>query len=136
MLESNIVSLSFEAGADLSSSVKDAATATAGFRRFVSLDAAGKIVQSNAADTDCMGVCQSKPKANQVAAVAISGVVLVQAGSAVAIGESVGSDANGLANTAVAAGAVIQGVALTAASATGQLILVKLGQRTAHAALT
>lgn len=135
MLERNIKSLTFEAGADLSSSVTTAATATAGFRRFVSLDANGKVVQSNAADTDCMGVCRGKPDVDEAVAVAYEGVVLVQAGSQVAIGESVGSDANGLANTAVAAGAVIQGVALTAAGV-GDLFLIKLGQRTSHAALT
>lgn len=136
MLESNIVALSFEAGADLSSDLTAAGTATAGFRRFVSLDATGKVVQSNLVDLDVMGVCQGKPEADQVTAVAVSGVVLVQAAEAIAIGEPVASDNNGLATTTVALTTIVQGIALSAASAAGDLILVKLGQRATNTALT
>lgn len=70
----------------------------------------------------CVGVLQDKPTDTHVGAVAIKGVTKVVAGAAVADGADVMSDTAGRAITATGTGAYVQGQALEAATAAGQII--------------
>ena len=88
--------------------------------RFVSVDANSNGITATTA-TKVVGVSMNKVAANEVLEVA-DGIVMVEAGGAVTPGAGVGSNASG---QAVAAEASV-GVALTGASAAGELITIKL----------
>jgi len=109
--------LTFEAGADLSS---------AQFR-FVKLSS-GQVVQQDTAGGSCAGVlitpADAQGKAVEVAC-SDGQIVKIVAGAAVAQDAKVQSDASGRAITA-ATGDHVQGTALQAASAAGEIIEVLL----------
>ncbi len=110
-------SLSYEASADLS----------ANQFRLVSLDANGRVQQAGA-NAQCVGVQQNKASAlGNATEVGFSGRAKIVAGAAVAIDDQVESDATGRAITATGVGDhEVQGRALTAASAAGELVEVLL----------
>jgi hypothetical protein len=115
--QQNLRGLDYEAGADLS-----AAQYT-----FMTLSS-GQVVQQSSAGGSCVGVLRGTASA-QGRAVTVDGdpgsVVKVVAGAAVAQDAKVSSDASGRAITAIATHHV-QGKALTAAGAAGELIEVLL----------
>ena len=87
--------------------------------RFVSADANSNGVTATAA-TPIIGVSMNKAAAGQVLEIA-DGIVMVEAGGAITAGVSVASNATG---QAIAGEGV--GVALTGATAAGDIITVKL----------
>lgn len=113
--ESTLVSLSAEAGSDLSTKQY----------YFVVRNSSGQLaLAGNGATAD--GVLQDKPAAaGRAAAYAISGLSKVVAGAAIARGAQVASDANGKAKTAVTGNRVL-GRAHIAAAADGDVISVIL----------
>lgn len=90
-------------------------------RRFVSVDGNGNGIQATAA-TQVIGASMNEVTANQVLEIA-DGIVMVEAAGAITAGVAVYSDADG---KAVATGDKIAGVAITAASADGEIIAVKI----------
>lgn len=91
--------------------------------RFVNIDATGNALYASA-DGRVIGVLNNKPKATQPATIVQNGVAMVEAGAAIALGADVSAGANGVALTA--ASGIKTGVALEAATATGQIIAVLL----------
>ena len=89
--------------------------------RFVSADANSNGITATAS-TPVIGVSTNKVDVNQVLEIA-DGIVIVEAGGAVTAGTAVASDAAGKAITATDKSI---GIALTGASAAGELITVKL----------
>lgn len=89
--------------------------------RFVSVDANSNGITANAT-TPVVGVSMNKVAANQVLEIA-DGIVMVEAAGAITAGTGVSSNAEG---KAVAASTNYVGIALTAASAAGELVAVKL----------
>lgn len=87
--------------------------------RFVSADADSNGIQATAG-TPVIGVSMNKAAAGQVLEIA-DGIVMVEAGGAVAAGVAVAADAEGKAIAGEGTA-----VALTAATAAGELITVKL----------
>jgi hypothetical protein len=91
---------------------------------------AEKIVNKCTAATDhCIGVLTDKPAAaGRACAVADKGVVPVEAGAAVSIGDLITSDSvgRGITSSPSTANHGVIGKALTAATAAGQLIQVEL----------
>lgn len=74
-----------------------------------------------------VGVAQNSPEAaDRAVTVGIFGVSKVEAAGAIAAGDSVASDASGLATTAATGNAIV-GTALKAAGGAGELIPVLLG---------
>ena len=104
-VEESVVSITIEAGADLS----------AGQYKFVTLASDGQVDLTASAGGPAIGVLQNAPNAAGVAAtVAISGRVKVTAGGTIAAGAKVQSDASGDALTA-ASGDHVLGIALESA---------------------
>lgn len=99
--------------------------------RYVKLaSASGQVALCGAADIP-VGVLQNRPRSGDTAAViTLSGAVAkaVSDGSqtAIAIGDTVGSDANGKAVKKTAAGSWYNGVALEASSQDGKVIRIQL----------
>jgi len=95
------------------------------WRRFVSVNAQGYAVLANAT-TPVVGVSQNEtttgPHAEQVQEI-IDGLVMVEAGAAVASGVYVVSNASG---QAIVGATNPVGVAITPATAAGQVITVKI----------
>lgn len=89
--------------------------------RFVSVDASSNGIVATAS-TPVVGVSMNKVAVNEVLEVA-DGIVMVEAGGAVTPGAGVASNATG---QAVASADASIGVALTGASAAGELITIKL----------
>lgn len=92
-------------------------------RRFVKIDSTGKGVQAAAGQAVVGASSQPTTAAGQVLEI-YDGIVIVEAGAAVASGVEVESDAQGraiLKNTGIKAG-----YAITAAAAAGELISVKI----------
>lgn len=87
--------------------------------RFVSADANSNGILATAT-TPVIGVSMNKAAAGEVLEIA-DGIVMVEAAGAITAGAAVKSDATGKATAGTGAG-----VALTAASAAGELIAVKL----------
>lgn len=71
-------------------------------------------------------ILQNTPEAGQAASVRVHGVSFGKAAAAIAKGAQVASDANGKLVTATA-GTIVIGIALTAATADGDIITVLLG---------
>ena len=90
-------------------------------RRFVSVDASSNGIMATAA-TPIVGVSMNEVKADQVLEIA-DGIVMVEAGEAITAGSAVYSGADG---KAAKTGTIIAGVAITAASAAGDIITVKM----------
>lgn len=90
--------------------------------RFVSVNANSAGIPATAS-TPVVGVSMNQAKADQVLEIA-DGIVVVEAGGAVTAGAAVKSDAEGKAIAAGADAAI--GVAITSASAAGELITVKI----------
>lgn len=89
--------------------------------RFVSVNANSAGVQATAS-TAVVGVSMNEVKADQVLEVA-DGIVMVEAGGAITAGAAVYANATG---QAVATGETVIGVAITAATAAGEIITVKM----------
>ena len=89
--------------------------------RFVSVDASSNGIPATA-DTQIVGVSMNKAESGKVLEVA-DGIVMVEAGAAITAGAAVYSGAEG---KAAATGTVVAGVAITAASAAGDIITVKM----------
>lgn len=94
-------------------------------RRFVTVNATGAVVTAVAASA-VIGV-SSVPcsKAGEVAEI-YDGIVMVEASAAIAPGAKLAPTADGRAVTATGDSANVTGIALTAASAAGELVTVKL----------
>ena len=113
---------SFLAGEDLSSWQYKGVKLSSTEGEVLKCDAAGDIEL-------CYGVLQDKPESGEEALVATDGAtVYVMASAAVAIGAFVKVDANGKFLTSSADQENASGVALSAASADGDLFRVKLGR--------
>lgn len=87
--------------------------------RFVSANANSEGVQATAS-TPVIGVSMNKTAAGEVLEIA-DGIVIVEAAGAITAGTAVKADAEGKATAGAGAG-----VAITGASAAGELITVKL----------
>lgn len=87
---------------------------------------AGKAIIPAAAGNPALGVVQNKPSSGQAAQIRVEGVTKVVAGAAFASGALVMTDINGRA-VAVTAGLYAIGKALSAATALGDLVTIKLG---------
>lgn len=102
-----------KAGADLSST---------GQYRFVTLDANGDVVLCSAITDEPVGVLQNDPGLGEEAEVMVTGVTKLEADSAIAIGDELGTSADGQADT-IASGTDTTvykvGKALQAASGAG-----------------
>lgn len=96
--------------------------------RFVKVTGAKQVGLVTANTDAAIGVCQSKPQTTGAAAtVGIRGISFVVAGAAVSAGAKVTSDSTGRAIALPGSGSpVTYGIALTAASAAGELISVLL----------
>lgn len=92
--------------------------------RFCDVSSTGKVVNPSAGGS-VIGVRQNRPKADHAATVVNSGISIVEAGEAVAVGDLVATDSTGRAAVA-GAGDVTVGRALEAASAAGVQIAVLL----------
>lgn len=94
---------------------------------FVYVDTSGRIAVPASARIDVEGVLQDKPDAlGRAGNVAVFGVTKLVTGGAVAIGDYVTNDNAGKGVTATS-GQKAHGRALTASTATGQIISVLLG---------
>lgn len=91
-------------------------------RRFVVINGSGKGVQAGAG-VAVVGASMNDPKSGEVLEIA-DGIVIVEAGAAVAAGAEVESDADGKAIT-LATGKKA-GFAMTGAGAAGELMAVKI----------
>ncbi len=115
-----LYSITLEAGEDLSAEQY----------RFVDIDTARArscVVTGDGGTARTVGVLQNAPDAvGNAATVGVQGVSRVEAGAAVVVGALVSADATGKAVTATT-GERVLGVALEAASATGEIIPIKLG---------
>lgn len=89
--------------------------------RFVSVGSNGNGIQATTS-TAIIGASMNQTKIGEVLEVA-DGIVMVEAAEAITAGASVYSDASG---KVVKTGTVIAGVAITAATAAGQLVAVKI----------
>ncbi len=89
--------------------------------RFVSVDANSNGIQATAS-TQVVGASMNKVAANQVLEIA-DGIVMIEAAGAITAGAVVYSDASG---KATASGTNKAGIAITAASAAGDIIAVKI----------
>lgn len=89
--------------------------------RFVSINTSSNGITATA-DTSVVGVSMNEVKADQVLEVS-DGIVMVEAAGAVTAGVPVYSDATG---RAAVTGTTVVGIAMTAATAEGELITVKV----------
>jgi hypothetical protein len=93
--------------------------------RFVKLSAAETVINTAAATDIPLGVATEAPANTFPCPIQIIGVAKVEAGAAVAAGAQVSSDASGRGITA-AASSVSAGIAITAATAAGEIFAVLL----------
>lgn len=89
--------------------------------RFVSVGEGSVGIQATTS-TQVIGVSMNKAKAGEVLEIA-DGIVMVEAADAITAGSAVSSDADG---KAITGGTVVAGIAITAASAAGELVAVKI----------
>ena len=104
-----------KAGADLSST---------GQYRFVKLDGSGDVVLCAAITDKPIGVLQNDPKLGEEAEIMVDGVTKLEADSAVAVGDEIGTSADGQGDTIVSGTDTTVfkvGVALQAAGSAGVL---------------
>lgn len=94
--------------------------------KFMKGDTTGVALQDSAG-ANCIGVLQNKPTDGLIAEVGFKGVSKVVAGAAVSKWADIQSDGTGRA-IAAASGDYIQGIALEAATAAGQIIAVLLAK--------
>lgn len=95
--------------------------------RFVSVDENGNAIQAKA-NTQVIGASMNLVTADELAAgdrivEVADGIVMVEAAGAITAGAAVSSDADGKATTA---GDITAGVAITGATAAGELVAVKI----------
>lgn len=93
--------------------------------KFVGVSAANTVTVSSAAGADAFGVIQDTPASGAASTIGIGGMSKVMAGDAVAAGVKVSTDASGRAILATT-GHNVMGTSVTAASAAGEIIVVKL----------
>jgi len=92
----------------------------------VKLNTSGRQVVIGAANSDNVyGVLQSKPKAGEAANVGIFGISKAVAGAAITAGDPLMSDTSGRVITQTSTNPKV-GVALEAATVTGQIITIKV----------
>ena len=111
--ELNLVTLTRPAGADLSASQY----------RFVEQTNTGAVTVCDTAGEKALGVLQNDPALGQAATIAYGGIVRVEAGGVIAIGDNIATDALGRAVNATN-GQTILGEAMSATSAAGQIVSV------------
>lgn len=87
----------------------------------VKLDANGNIVKATQATDIVIGVLQDNPAAGQMGAIMTFGITKVKAGDAISVGSLLTAHNNGTAKPA-STGSKVFGIALTPASAAGQVI--------------
>lgn len=119
------LSFSLPSAADLS--VKS----TSGQFRFVDVNSSAQAAVPSAGGR-AIGVRQNNPKSGEATTIVGTGIVMVEASAAIAVGAGVSSTANGRSVTATG-GDIVLGTALTAAGAAGELHAVLLGIRAATA---
>jgi D-serine deaminase-like pyridoxal phosphate-dependent protein len=110
------------AGEDLSNQVNQ--------YRFVKLDTDGTVILPTGVTDRPLGVLQNDPKDGGNATVQISGLTFCRAGAAVAIGDVIGTSADGEAEPKVIGTNTthyVAGVALTAAANAGEYFQLLLG---------
>lgn len=95
--------------------------------RFVSVNADGKGIQATAS-TQVIGASMNLITADEIAAgerivEIVDGIVMVETAGAITSGAAVYADAEG---KAAATGTLVAGIAITAASAAGELVAVKI----------
>lgn len=97
--------------------------------RFVNINGSGRAVAAVAAG-EAIGVRQNQPKADEATTIVCTGIVMVECGEAIAIGEfikAMGTTTGaGRAGDADTAADVVLGVALTATTTAGQFVAVLL----------
>lgn len=98
--------------------------ATSGQFRFHKINSAGNTLPCAALDR-AIGVRQNNPKAGEATTLVHTGIVFVEAGEAIAIGDPITSGTAGVADVATGAQPVL-GTAFSAAGAAGELICVLL----------
>lgn len=95
--------------------------------RFVKINSDGNVLQAAAQTDEQVGVSQAKALSGRACEVMVNGISKVEAGGAVTRGGKVSADSVGRAiNATVAAGNLSYGIALEAATASGQRIAVLL----------
>lgn len=101
--------------------------------RIVKLDSAGTVVEAAAGTDKLLGVALDYQKADRSAIaqgnrvdVAEDGVVEVEAGGALSVGDFITSDANGRATATTTTGDLALGIAQNATSGAGELVSVKI----------
>lgn len=102
--------------------------AAAGQHRFVAMDSTQRYVNPalGAVGNRDLGVRCNKPNTNQAMTVRKSGVVMVEAGEQITVGQPVTTDATGKAIVADTATHLILGTCIVAASGNGVLCSVEL----------
>lgn len=95
---------------------------------FAVLSGAGTVNAAAASNVQCVGVIQNKPISGSTAEIVVNGVSKVAAGAALSVNAEVMADATGRAVTAATTGNRVQGIALEAATAAGQIIAVLLNK--------
>jgi hypothetical protein len=108
--------ISFPAGADLS--------ASSNLYKIVKLNSSQQVILSSAATDKHVGVLHNLPKSGEAASVMArnaSGVVKVQAGGTIAIGDYLTANASGLAIATTTGNDEVIGIA-TEAGASGQVV--------------
>lgn len=95
--------------------------ATVHLHRFVSVNSDSEGIEATAS-TAIVGASMNETAAGEVLEIA-DGLVLVEASAAITAGAAVYSDANGKVATS---GTIVAGTAITAATASGQLVTVKI----------
>lgn len=119
--------ISMEANADLSAKQY----------YFVEIVTGYKADVCNAATDRPIGILQNKPKAGETAEIMVSGVSKVSADGVVALGDQIGTSADGQADVKTAGTDTTEyvvGVALEAAAAAAEIIAVLINCATPHRA--
>lgn len=114
--------MALEGRVDIRETLPAAADLSAQQYRFVAIDGSGDLAVPSAADRAFVLV--DKPdEAGKSGTFIVVGKTKVEAGEAIAIGDNVGTDGSGLARTAIT-GDEINGIALSSASAAGELVTI------------
>lgn len=100
-------------------------TGAVGQYRFVNMDASGNAVNPSAGG-ECVGVRQNKPNVGQATTIVKDGVVWVEAGEAISIGDDITPGAAGEAFIGATIGETIVGRAVTAGTGAGSIVSVLL----------
>jgi hypothetical protein len=123
--EEVLKTISVEASADLS----------AHQYKFMNVDSSGQLELVTTLGGEFLGILQDKPAAvGRAGSVGIDGVTKIEASAAIAAGAIVVSTTAGLAVTASADGQIVLGIAMEAATATGDIIAVTIDKHKRYVA--